>query len=152
MKLKLLLGVTLVLFMLRLMIEDAKHRTPEIPQISQLLNSINIVEDVAKSKQKRRLRIILFSRFELAQLRALALEVQALNSTPENIFINFYIKDQDHSNGAWALAAFTPNLSLKIMGMTEAQLNILATAKVAEAAQVLGIWIDDIKTSRASLG
>lgn len=94
---------------------------------------------------KRSLDVRLNKRISEDVLTTIAYKLQQEDSRQyRNTFICYYLEDMKVGAGAWATSHFTPDLEVRILGMTEEQHRILGQVSSEEIeGEMLGQWLDE---------
>lgn len=121
--------------------EDAPApHTPNVPPgVSYSVIDSDIIPGV-----KRSIDVRLNEKPSVDALRAIALELKAQDSNNyDRTFITYYLPGMVVGAGGWATTHFTPNLEVKILGLTEKEETALVDKAVTDKRDVVGHWIDD---------
>lgn len=74
----------------------------------------------------------------------IANELHALkNNQQPKLYIAYLLPDMKINSGAWATTHFTPNLEVKILGMTKEEAEKISQQTIAENGEkIIGSWLD----------
>ena len=106
--------------------------------------SFSLIDSSTLPSIKRRLDVRLNRRVSEQTLRVIALKLKAQDSgTYDRTFMFYYLPGMTVSAGAWATTHFTPDLEVRILGLTAEAENKLVTQPQAANREVIGRWLDD---------
>ena len=105
--------------------------------------SYSIIDSTAIAGIKRSLDVRLNKRVAEDTLHAIALKLKSQDSRDyDRTFIVYYLPDMTVGAGAWATTHFTPELEVKILGLsTEEEKKFSA---VPANREIVGQWLDEI--------
>src|SRR5690606_7292717 len=103
-----------------------------------------IIEENVVPEMKRSLDIRLNRKVSEDILRAIAIEVRGSDPKRyDRTFIGYYLPDMQVNAGCWATTHFTPDLEVRILGMTADQEVVLASEAVHASQEIIGRWLDE---------
>ena len=78
-------------------------------------------------------------------LHTIALKLKSQDSRDyDRTFIIYYLPDMTVGAGAWATTHFTPELEVKILGLSTEEEKKLSTAPAPAKREIVGRWLDEI--------
>lgn len=93
---------------------------------------------------KRSLDIRLNRKVSKDVLTAIAVKLKnAGPNTYNRTFIGFYLPDMQVNQGYWATTHFTPNLDVRILGLTAEQEQALKQQTTNPLREIVGTWLDE---------
>ena len=115
--------------------------------------SYSIIDSTAIAGIKRSLDVRLNKRVAEDTLHAIALKLKSQDSRDyDRTFIVYYLPDMTVGAGAWATTHFTPELEVKILGLsTEEEKKLSAVPANREIIEIVGQWLDEIASSRITI-
>lgn len=123
-----------------------KHSPTKNEDIINQETTINyqIIADDHLADIKRSVDIRLDKKISSNDLRKIANKIYKSSSISyQRTFINYYLPYMNRGNGAWASTNFTPNLKVKILGLTADEEQKMVQAASKDSRDVVGIWLDD---------
>ena len=110
--------------------------------------SYSIEKDI-KDRNKRVVDIILNKRVNKKVLENIALWIREKN---EKIYIGYFLGKENVGYGYWARSNFTPNLTVKILGATLEEEQVLRKKlELTPERKLIGSWLNDINPYNAIL-
>lgn len=103
--------------------KDGVQRTETAPLPPHTVISDTISQPVATQPKKRSVDIRLEKRIEKAELERMGQVIRLQSPHKERLFITYYLPGQTVGSGAWGSTHFTPELNVKVYGMTLEQAN-----------------------------
>ncbi len=77
-------------------------------------------------------------------LRAIALKLKRSDPKPyDRTYIGYYLPDMQVNAGYWATTYFTPDLEVRILGITATQEQALKQQPVDPSREIVGSWLDE---------
>lgn len=133
---------------------NARHQseTSQSDQQPSKLHTATIPSDVSFSIMdsstlpsiKRRLDVRLNRKVSEQGLRAIALKLKNQDARVyDRTFIFYYLPGMTVSAGAWATTHFTPDLEVRILGLTAEDENKLVTQPQPTNREIIGRWLDE---------
>ena len=118
--------------------------TPNQPTIPDDV-SYSIIDSTARADIKRSLDVRLNKRVAEDTLHAIALKLKSQDSRDyDRTFITYYLPGMTVDAGAWATTHFTPDLEVKILGLSTEEEKKLSTAPAPAKREMVGRWLDEI--------
>lgn len=116
---------------------DAKPKAAAAPQAGY-----KVVTDDVSGESRRYVAVVLPGRVIETELTQIADQVRGKEKLPfERTLVSFYLPGMKIGHGAWATAAYNPNLKLSIIGLRiDEEQSALAEA-AADKRNVLGSWL-----------
>ena len=106
--------------------------------------SYSTINSSTMGRFKRSLDIRLNKRVSEGSLRAIALKLKALDwRTYDKTYIAYYLPGMVVNAGAWATTHFSPNLEVRILGLTPKQLDKILAEPLPANDEIIGSWLDD---------
>jgi hypothetical protein len=106
--------------------------------------SFSIIDSSTLPSIKRRLDVRLNKKVSEQNLRAIALKLKGQDAQVyDRTFIFYYLPGMTVSAGAWATTHFTPDLEVRILGLTAEDENKLATQPEPANREIIGRWLDE---------
>lgn len=106
--------------------------------------SYSVLDESTVADSKRSLDVRLEQKVSEATLREIALELKGSASRHyDKTFIAYYLPNMTVGAGAWATTHFTPDLEVRILGLTAEEEQTLKAEAFAEDREVLGSWLDE---------
>ncbi|CCH50419.1 hypothetical protein [Pseudodesulfovibrio piezophilus] len=62
----------------------------------------------------------------------------------EDMCINFYLEGEHLANGAWAVARFSPELKVKVLGLSLEDEKKIMSQSLPIAGEILGQWLNEL--------
>ena len=107
--------------------------------------SYSIIDSTAIAGIKRSLDVRLNKRVAEDTLRAMALKLKSQDSRDyDRTFITYYLPGMTVGAGAWATTHFTPDLEVKILGLSTEEEKKLSTSPAPAKREIVGRWLDEI--------
>ena len=107
--------------------------------------SYSIIDSTAIAGIKRSLDVRLNKRVSEDTLHAIALKLKSQDSLAyDRTFITYYLPGMTVGAGAWATTHFTPDLEVKILGLSIEEEKKLSTAPAPAKREIVGWWLDEI--------
>ena len=107
--------------------------------------SYSIIDSTAIAGIKRNLDVRLNKRVAEDTLHAIALKLKSQDSLAyDRTFITYYLPGMTVGAGAWATTHFTPDLEVKILGLSTEEEKKLSTAPAPAKREIVGRWLDEI--------
>jgi len=124
--------------------QRAKSITPT-ETISNTAANYTIISDETKRNIKRSVSILLDEKVTKAKLSQIALSVKKRDSKSYlRIFIGYYLRGNDRSQGYWATTHFNPELEVKILGLSlEDESRLSRSSSKLPYGEIIGSWLDD---------
>lgn len=91
----------------------------------------------------RNLNVRLSRKVSEQTLRAIALKLKAQPPAYDRTMIYYYLPGMTVGTGAWATTHFTPELELRILGLTVDDENKLVTQPEPTNREIIGRWLDE---------
>jgi hypothetical protein len=92
---------------------------------------------------KANIDIRLSEKVNKEELSALANSLRKDRKSFKRLWIAYYLPDMKVGSGAWGTTHFTPELEVKILGLTAEEEEKMANAVKSISRDVVGIWMDD---------
>lgn len=106
--------------------------------------SYSVIDETTVPGSKRSLDVRLDQKVSEETLREIALELQAsVSQDYDRTFIAYYLPDMTVGAGAWATSHFTPDLEVRILGLTVEEEQKLKAEPAAADREVIGSWLDE---------
>ena len=114
--------------------------------------SYSIIDSTARAGIKRSLDVRLNKRVAEDTLHAIALKLKSQDSRDyDRTFIVYYLPGMTVDAGAWATTHFTPDLEVKILGLSTEEEKKLSTAPTLAKREIVGRWLDEHASSRITI-
>ena len=114
--------------------------------------SYSIIDSTAIAGIKRSLDVRLNKRVAEDTLHAIAHKLKSQDSRNyDRTFITYYLPGMTVGTGAWATTHFTPELEVKILGLSTEEEKKLSTAPAPEREEIVGRWLDEIPNASSSI-
>lgn len=106
--------------------------------------SVRILEEDKIPGVKHSLSVLLNRKATEAELRAMALKLQARDpASYERTFITYLLPGWDPHAGAWATTHFDPDLKVRILGLTKKEEELLRKLPSRKDGSTEGVWLED---------
>lgn len=120
--------------------QQSKHQEATIPSDV----SFSIIDSSTLLSIKRRVDVRLNRRVSEQTLRTIALQLKTQDSRAyDRTFMFYYLPGMTVAAGAWATSHFTPDLEVRILGLTAEDENKLLTQPESANREIIGRWLDD---------
>jgi hypothetical protein len=106
--------------------------------------SYSVLDETTVPGSKRSLDVRLDQKVSEETLREIALELKgSASQNYDRTFIAYYLPDMTVGAGAWATTHFTPDLEVRILGLTAEEEQTLKVEAATGHGEVLGSWLDE---------
>lgn len=104
----------------------------------------NIISDNDFRNVKRNIDVRLDRNVSVEVLRTIAKKLRNMERKKyERTFIAYYLPNMEVGAGAWATSHFSPELEVRILGLTAEEEEKMTRAAKNTSRDVVGIWLDD---------
>lgn len=105
--------------------------------------SFSIIDSHTLPSVMRSLEVRLNRKVSEQTLRAIALKLKAQPPAYDRTMIFYYLPGMSVGTGAWATTHFTPDLEVRILGLTAEDENKLVTQPEPANRDMIGRWLDE---------
>ena len=120
--------------------QAASSQTPTIPDDAPY----SIIDSNTVAGVKRSLNVRLSKKVSEETLRAIALKLKSQDSQDyDRTFITYYLPGMTVGAGAWATTHFTPELEVRILGLSAEEEKKLSAEPVPANREIIGQWLYD---------
>jgi len=125
--------------------EPSRQRSQSITNSNEKLPSYQVINRTESALNKVSFDIQLETKLSDSEIRQLATHLKStVSDRVKRVFIVYYLPDMQIGSGAWATSHFTPDLEIKILGMTEGEAeDLLKRAEGEDDSSQLGRWVDN---------
>ncbi len=115
---------------------------PKAPAVAIQQADYRVAADDVSGEARRYVAVVLPGRVIEAELTRIADQVRNKEKVPfERTLVNFYLPSMKIGQGAWATAAFNPNLKISIIGLRlDEEQSALAEAAI-DKRNIIGSWL-----------